>query len=364
MLFGLRLLLVRVADRDAEMASWLEDLARRLPSASSQVTELWLSPPADTNAACELTSAPPQDVAAVALSDRLLVVSLRPHGNMHRLVAARLETSRWPTASVYVAVGPGLVNKGVADSLLRLGAVGWLVWDDQLGTADVERRFARAAVGPPGIGRDTFSDNRSDRPASIVDLPRTRPWPYLTHCTRRRDGPWPGQTPADYWDELILGHPAADRSALAALARIVASRKLLATAATVRGTTPVVSFTEVPLDELPALRAFRPHLARWDFEPYAFCVRRQWLAARGARPVVYGDENLWNALSNRDRPLFHKSVTARGGTDWSREREWRHVGDVDLEALPPLAGLVCVPTRDEAEHMARLSRWPVTVLGS
>jgi hypothetical protein len=164
-------------------------------------------------------------------------------------------------------------------------------------------------------------------------------------------------------DQLILGHPSADHSALAALSRIVASRKLVATACMIRGPTPVVSFTEVPLAQIPAMRVFRPHLARWDFEPYAICVCREWLAARGARPVVYGDEDVWQQLEEDKRPFFQKSSTERGA-DWSCEREWRQAGDVNLQPLPAGAGLVCVPTRAEAEHVARLSPWPVTILGS
>ena len=128
----------------------------------------------------------------------------------------------------------------------------------------------------------------------------------------------------------------------------------------------MVCFTAVPLSELPQLRSFRSHLARWDFEPYGICIRREWLESRDCLPVRYGDDSLWASLDLQDRPYFQvQTSTCRqsGRTiDWSVEREWRHVGDVELEELPANAGLVFVPTREEAEQLVTISRWPVTVL--
>ena len=49
-------------------------------------------------------------------------------------------------------------------------------------------------------------------------------------------------------------------------------------------------------------------------------------------------------------------------TDWTAEREWRHVGDVPLDEIPPDAALLFVPTETEAEQLATISRWPVVVV--
>jgi hypothetical protein len=136
----------------------------------------------------------------------------------------------------------------------------------------------------------------------------------------------------------------------------------------IRGDAKVVCFTAVPLRELPQLRSFRSHLARWDFEPYGVCIRRGWLEQHGCAPVRYGDDAFWESLAAEVRPFFQvrTSTSRRSGrvTDWSIEREWRHVGNVDLSKLPTDAGLIFVPSREEAEQIATISRWPVTVLGS
>jgi hypothetical protein len=189
----------------------------------------------------------------------------------------------------------------------------------------------------------------------------------LTHCTREQTDGWPDQCQTDYVDELLLHREASDHSAFAALRRIIDMQRLVATSRMIRGDTDVVCFTAVPLGDLPQLRSFRSHLARWDFEPYGICIRQEWLARRQCSPVRYGDDPLWESLAADDRPLFQvrTSRSRRNGrtVDWSIEREWRHIGDVDLAELPSEAGLIFVPTREEAEQLAAISRWPVAVLG-
>ena len=135
-----------------------------------------------------------------------------------------------------------------------------------------------------------------------------------------------------------------------------------------RGDARVVCFTAVPLRELPQLRCFRPHLARWDFEPYGICICREWLEKQGCSPVRYGDDALWESLDEEIRPFFQvrTSSARRSGRvmDWAFEREWRHIGNVDLGQLPTDAGIIFVPSLEEARQMAMISRWPVTILGS
>ena len=144
-----------------------------------------------------------------------------------------------------------------------------------------------------------------------------------------------------------------------------ASGRLLASSEFVRGETPVVSLTAVPLGEIHTLRTYRSHLGRWDFEPYGICIRRDWLQRRGTRPVQYGDEALWDAMSSADRPFFQKreSHTAGGKVfDWTVEQEWRHVGDLKLDGIPARAAMLFVPSEAEARQLAASSPWPVVVV--
>jgi hypothetical protein len=306
---------------------------------------------------------PPRDRALVALSDRLLVFRVRAGGHVHQLLRFRLQDPGWPPGSVFVALGPDLVSADIASELLDLGAVGWIVpaaWAGQ-GPSESNQVAGPAAADPAaraGPPRLTIG------PAPIVPLPRCKGWHFLTHCTRGPGGPWPEQTDEDYLDDLILSRPAARHRPIDALSRIVRTRRLIATGQAIRGGSRVVSFTAIPLADLDRLRVFRSHRGRWDFEPYGIAIRRCWLEHRGARPVRYGDEDLWARLPASDRRFFQCRETQTGGhtIDWSVECEWRHPGDVDLSHLRRDDAMLFVASQDEAEALAPLSPWPVTVV--
>lgn len=291
---------------------------------------------------------PLSDRLLIAAADQVFALQVRPNGNLHRLLRARLTDSAWPTASVWLALGESLVPSDVAAELQSLGAVGWWLFMEHV---------SNAFESPQANG------TLETRP-TLTDMP----WAdgeYLVHWTRRRDGPWPDQSEADFIDELLLSREATNHSAFAVLSRIVQQRRLIASAAGVRGETAVVSFSAKPLRELTKQRTFRAHRGRWDCEAYGLCVRREWLQARGAKPVIYGDDEQWSSLSGSERPFFQlKTTRSRRGAkliDWSQEAEWRVPIDLDLSEAGCDDALLFVPTADEARQLAAISPWPVLV---
>lgn len=377
-LFGIRLIRLEAPLAGETPMRWLQRFRRaRSKGACRSYCPAFLSPPlTPASTGPDRQDAPLRDRAVVAISDQVLVLHLRPKGHLDQLVRSRLGDPTWSAKSVRLALGPGLVPRSLADDLLAQGAVGWVV----PGTAperppkqevqvDPENNASpKPASEPSGHQQPASAAGvaRSWPPAPIILVPPAENWDFLTHWTRDRSGPWPDESEDDYLDRLILSGAGVDRSAWAALRRIVMRQTIVATARTIRGGTPVVSLTAVPLAELPGMRVFRPHRGRWDFEPYGVCIRRAWLQQRGARAVRYGDEAEWHRISPADRPFFQLRTTRpRGGRppiDWTLEREWRHPSDVDLRELRPDEGMLFVPSRNEAEQLARLSRWPIVVL--
>ncbi|MES2788564.1 MAG: hypothetical protein V4719_03010, partial [Planctomycetota bacterium] len=202
---------------------------------------------------------------------------------------------------------------------------------------------------------------------SLAPLPRDDLVPYLTHTTRACPGPWPQQTSEDYLDSVLDDRLGASHSAFHTLQRIVTQRRLIGSGRTIRGGYPMVSFTAAPVRELPGLRCFRTHRAHWDFEPYAISIRRDVLERRGVLPAIYGGESVWNDLTESQRPFFQfrgDSADVAGGTrshDWSIEREWRHLGDLDLSDLQPDELTVLVPNAEAARCLQPYSPWPLTL---
>lgn len=305
---------------------------------------------------------PERDRAAIAWADEVIALGVRSGGNLHILLRERLRAGE---RGVLLVDLPDLQPHAVREELLAQGAELWSPEAETVGWALLPDHFAD---DKKSVGQEcpTYDDARF-RP-----LPSAEGWDLLTHTTRACPGGWPGQTDDNYLDSLLDGRDDADHSALGTLIRIITQRRLIASNRLIRGGHAVVSLTAVPLAELPRLHRYRGHLARWDFEPCGLCLRREWLARRGARRVLYGGEAEWAVTPAADQPFFQcvrelDRATWSGGAppdtiDWSTEREWRHVGDLDLSDATADDVLLFVPNGDDARRLASVCPWPITIL--
>jgi hypothetical protein len=153
-------------------------------------------------------------------------------------------------------------------------------------------------------------------------------------------------------------------SPLRTLLEILTSGRLLASGRWTGNGQPVVSLTAQPLARWPELRTYRPHLGRWDFEPYGVGLSRDRLEKLGGRPVIYGDRQTQAELETVERIWFQMARTRRAGhaIDWTVEREWRVPGDIELRLFGHDEALVFVPDKESAEVVAPYSRWPVIAI--
>lgn len=289
---------------------------------------------------------------AALVADEIHVLKVRSNGNVERAVQAALNRGR----RVYLVHAANFEAPKNTVRLQRDGAVPLLV----LPQHRPKRRTAAGSVAP-----GTDAGRRSPAPA-IISLKEWNPHrkPFLFHWTRPRQGPWPDQDQAAYWDELLESPKLIDWQVewgpCDSLTRILCQRQILPTNRLIRGKHRVVCFTQIPLQSFKQRRVFRNHLSRWDFSPFGIGIRRRELERLGARAVIYGDSTRWESLSESDRPFFQ--FHDRAGNDWRAEREWRIVGKVDLGQLSPESAVVFVPDRPTADFYARLSRWPVVYL--
>jgi hypothetical protein len=339
----------------------------RLLAASPAADLVTARPPAGTLRTSLSDLVTPQhwplaDRLLAALGQELYVVFVRRGGNLERLVSHQLahppaRPQRWLLGDDGKSIPAAL-----AEQWRSRGAV---IWEelprrrgghqDHLVAPDVRR--GDRAVAP-------LASTNSGRVSRIVPLSDVHCERYLAHWTRCQWGPWPDQSEGDYVQSLLVDASARDRSALATLLRILRMCRLIATNRLTRGPTKVVCFTGRPLTDFVRCRTFRPMHARWDFEPFGVCIDRSWLTRHGARPVIYGDDATWRTLAQGDQPFFqhrgNRSPACAG--DWTVEDEWRHVGDVDLNQVPPEQVLVFVPDAALAAHVGVFSPWCVTVV--
>ncbi len=280
-----------------------------------------------------------------AAKDRLLmlaasevrVLSCRKSGNTFHSVNERLAAS----LDTRILIDDQLTPPTTSAHFVESGATAWLL----LNGTEEQPRSNPARMNVPILQLDEINTEN-----------------YLLHWTRRRVGQWPDQTRTQYLDDLIFGTTRAQHDPLAALCRILATDRIVATNSLTRDPTPVVCMSEVALSQLEELTIFRPHLSRWDFLPYGIAIDKEVLTCLGAKPVIYGQPTDWDEIHATDRPFFQIANSESGKISWRQEQEWRIVGELDLRQVPYNEAIVFVPTLRDAETVSSLSRWPVLVL--
>jgi hypothetical protein len=89
---------------------------------------------------------------------------------------------------------------------------------------------------------------------------------------------------------------------------------------------------------------------------------------------LYGGEAEWAVTPEADQPFFQcvreldRATWSDGAPadtiDWSTEREWRHLGDLDFSNAGPDDVLLFVPTEGDARRLATVCPWPITILNA
>ena len=128
----------------------------------------------------------------------------------------------------------------------------------------------------------------------------------------------------------------------------------------IRGGYSVVPFTARPPQDLQKLRAWRPALHRWTFDPYGIAINKSLLIEAGARPVQYGDLGEYEMLSEKDRPYFQ--ILGSGKRDWRVEKEWRIRKDVRFGSLVRKDAVIFVYEQQEAAQLKTECSFPVIPL--
>lgn len=286
-----------------------------------------------------------RDARVIEAADKVFAVWVRRGGTISALLREKIR--RAAPGDVWVAITDDPACAG--RTLVAEGAVGWYAGSDdemtQLATSSLR---PTPAVSPESVVSRSISGAVDD-------------WGnYLVHCTRERCGAFPGQ-PAEAWrDEVILGGGAGQpASALQVLIRILRLGWLQASDRVTQHGEPVTCWSAVPLPELLANRTFRPHLGRWDYEPFGMAIRRSALIRAGAEPVLYGPQSLRSRLPLEQRWRFQ--AEGKSG-QWREEQEWRLRGSLALDRIADDEAVVFVEQTCDAAQIAAWSRWPVVVV--
>ncbi len=295
---------------------------------------------------------PFHDCATVFLSDKLFVLALNEGGKIGQLLEQRLRCVGIPPGSSYLSISSNRSKKMKAvqiDDWLERGVIGWLNIETN---TDADENFETIT---PNRGEATY------QPFLSINMLATTRSKYFIHCTRSRRGPWPDQSIAQFHDELLHRPWRSQPTVLETLIRILQNRRLIATSALRRSSTATVCFSGNSIEDLLAMRRFRPHLARWDWEPYGIMIDRDWLIQQGAKQVSYIHREAIKTRSDEELAFCQVISDERSSTDWREEQEWRVAGDLRLSSVPFSKAIVFVATQTEAVELQRYSFWPIAI---
>ncbi len=354
-------LTARQPDAETIGGRWLLERLAQFGSTCVQPTSLWLSSPV-TPASDLFAHLPLRDLVVVALAHRLVVLSIRPRGNMAELVSMRLKDARFPMGTVSIRL-PG--RPSMSDRVwLDQQAVGWYLphREEKPKSFSLARGFytncaKQDCIEPAtGLAVAQWTAHASLWRASSE---------YLLHCVRGDNAQAFREGHAEAVLDAVAQGSLPSLTPFESLLRILASRRLRASGKLLRTGTTAVSFTAVPLVELMRRRRYQAHLGRWDWEPYGLMIRRDILEQLGARPVIYGDEDVFDHLDGSDRHFFQparRRSARRDQEHWQAEEEWRLLDDVRLGELPAHSLLLFVETIAQAQALAAHGPWPVIYL--
>lgn len=122
-----------------------------------------------------------------------------------------------------------------------------------------------------------------------------------------------------------------DQVAAGTLLKILQEKKLRGGNTYIKGNHKCVCFSEAPIAKLSQILA-NPTVHGIRYKPFGIMVDKEWLFARGGRPVIYQTDTEYNLLHD-DMKFRHVRYEPHNKIDHTWEREWRiFVEELELES--------------------------------
>jgi hypothetical protein len=174
---------------------------------------------------------------------------------------------------------------------------------------------------------------------------------YLIHWTRTSNNPWPGESWYEYYESIVQSGEDYSHTAFRTLKRIISEKILRASSRHYRRGISAAAFSSLRPTEAAALMRWRARYREMAFEPYGVAIRKDYADMIGIREVIYGAAKSGDALSAELRPYFQSAGT-KGY--WVPEKEFRHIGDVDLKSIPDKNLIAVVWKREEIGEIQKV----------
>jgi len=172
---------------------------------------------------------------------------------------------------------------------------------------------------------------------------------YVIHWTRSSNGPWPGETKADFY-KAVLSSESYPRAARDTFSRILTTKKILASSKNMPQRVGTVSFSALaPIDAIKLMR-WRARYHHMSFEPFGIGIEKETGMANGINEVQYQDDD-GSKVSNTIPVWLTQSIGRI--TDWRHEQEYRHKGDFDFSKISASKLIAICHRKTEAALLER-----------
>ncbi len=179
---------------------------------------------------------------------------------------------------------------------------------------------------------------------------------WIVHWTRSSQGPWPQERAWEFYRDLIHYPDRYVRSACDTLTRILTEQLIRGSSWKLPGRQRAVALTSLPPEESVSLMRWRKRFVRYSFEPYGIAIRQDVMVRMGAHAVRYGEKEFLPSPDN----LFVQSPGEKA--DWTKEKEWRIRGDIELDTIDTKDFFAIVPYEEDVEYVReRIEREDVRI---
>jgi len=184
---------------------------------------------------------------------------------------------------------------------------------------------------------------------------------YLVHWTRASNSQWPDETAYDFHSAIIDSENSYPRRGIDTLIHILQTGTLIASSRHYRENISAVAFSSLLPTEAVKLMRWRARYSEMTFEPYGIAIREDFADTIGIKKVFYGSPEMHDYLTDDDKPYFQNIGTVGY---WMPEKEYRHLGNINLNLIPREDLIVIVRKPDEIEAVRTVFNGKIRSLGT
>ncbi|MEW5922642.1 MAG: hypothetical protein AB1746_01500 [Candidatus Zixiibacteriota bacterium] len=174
---------------------------------------------------------------------------------------------------------------------------------------------------------------------------------YIIHWTKASNTAWPGESMYDYYHAVVNSDSAYPRDGLQTLQKILTDQKLIASSRHYRKEYPAVAFSSLLPGEAVDLMKWRARYHEMTIEPYGVAIHKDYAETLGIKKVFYGNAEMLEYLEEENRPYF-QNIGTKGF--WMPEKEYRRIGAVDLAFVPSDRMAVIVWKPEEIDRIHKI----------